>query len=207
MEKTTLIGEIREQYSKGYTRELRRNSKIPSVMYGHNQPISFAVDEHDFNTKFKVISENIIIKLKIDKKTYNVLVKDYQEDILTGKITHLDFYEIEEGKSLRTHVPVHTQGIPVGAKLGGLFEVFVHEIEVECLPKDLPEEITLDVSEMEVGQSIHVRDIEAPPGVKVLNPPDQVVCIVIRRREEVEEVPEEEEEVVEEGVEEKAQEE
>lgn len=197
MEKTSLIAESREDLSKGYTKELRRKSKIPAVMYGHSKPVSLAVDEHEFNSKFRTISENIIIKLILDKKNYDVLVKDYQEDILTGKITHLDFYEIEKGKLLKTRVPVHTEGTPAGIKLGGLFELFLHEIEVECLPKDMPETITLDVSELDVGHSIHIRDIAPQEGVKVLNPPDQVVCIVIRKREEVEAAPAEEEGVAE----------
>jgi large subunit ribosomal protein L25 len=197
MKRETLAGEKRENFRKGYTRELRRNGKIPSVVYGHTEPLSIFVDGHEFNSKFKMISENIIIKLKVAGNNYDVLVKDFQEDILTGNILHLDFYEVEKGKHLKTHVPLHTHGTPAGAKEGGIFELFLHEVEVDCLPKDLPEEIVVDVLELKVGHSIHIKEIEPPEGVKILNPPDQVICIVTRKREVAEEV-----EAVEEGLEE-----
>ena len=205
MKKQTLTGELRKNLGKGFTKQLRKNGRIPSVVYGHTEPFSITVNEHEFNSMFRIISENIIIKLDISGKNHDVLVKDFQEDILTGKIVHLDFYEIEKGKLLKTHVPMHTHGTPLGAKEGGIFELLLHEVEVECLPKDLPEEVIVDVSELLVGHSIHIREIEPPKGVKFLNPPEQVICIVTRRREEVvEEVPEEE---VEEGIEEEKEEE
>jgi large subunit ribosomal protein L25 len=199
MKKQTLEGISRKESRKGYTKQLRRDGKIPSVIYGHAEPFSIAVDEHEFNSKFKIISENIIISLTVDGNSYDVLVKDFQEDILTGKIVHLDFYEIEKGKLLKTHVPIHTTGTPVGAREGGLFELLLHEVEVECLPKDLPEDIVVDVSGLAVGHSIHVRELEIMDAVKVLNSPEQVVCLVTRKREEK---TEEEEEEVEEGAEE-----
>ncbi|MBN2535607.1 MAG: 50S ribosomal protein L25 [Spirochaetales bacterium] len=207
MKRETLAGEIREEFRKGYTKELRRNGKIPSVVYGHAKPFSLYVDAHEFNSKFKMISENIIINLNVSGKNYDVLVKDFQEDILTGRIMHLDFYEIEKGKLLKTHVPLHTHGTPAGVKEGGLFEVFLHEVEVECLPKDLPEEIVVDVSELQVNHSVHIRDIQPPEGVRFLNPQDQVICIVTRKREVIEEAAEEEAGVEEEKVEEKTGEE
>jgi large subunit ribosomal protein L25 len=206
MKRETLTCELREKFNKGYTKELRRNGKIPSVVYGHTEPLSIAVDGHEFNSKFKIISENIIIKLNVSGKDIDVLVKDFQEDILTGNILHLDFYEIEKGKLLKTHVPLHTHGTPAGVKEGGIFETFLHEVEVECLPKHLPEEIVVDVSELKVGHSIHVREIEPPEGAKFLNPPDQVICIVTRKREIIEEE-EEVEEVLEEGIVEETEEE
>ena len=100
MNKKELIIEKRENNGKRSNWRLRRTGKIPAVIYGHQKPIAICVNEHEFNTKFKAISENIIIELKLGDKKYNTLVKDYQEDILSGKILHLDFYEIEKGKVL-----------------------------------------------------------------------------------------------------------
>ncbi|MBN2442372.1 MAG: 50S ribosomal protein L25 [Spirochaetales bacterium] len=207
MKKRTLEGVLREKTSKGSAQLLRRNGKIPSVVYGHTEPFSIAVDEHEFNSKFKTISENIIINLNVAGKSHDVLVKDYQENILTGKIVHLDFYEIEMGKLLKTHVPIHTVGTPLGAKEGGIFELLLHEVEVECLPRHLPEEVSVDVNALNVGDSIHIRDVEPPEGVKFHNSPDAVICHVTRRKEEKAAVEEEAEEgVTEEKAEEKSEE-
>jgi len=199
MDKKTLIIEPREKDGKRANWRLRKAGKIPAVIYGQQQPIAINVNEHEFNSKFKVISENIIIDLKLGKKTYNALVKDYQEDIISGKILHLDFYEVEKGKLLRTHVPVHLEGTSIGVKEGGLLEHLLHEIEVECLPKDLPDKINIDISNLQANRSIHVAEITPIEGVRILNSPDHVVCLVaIKLAVEEEEEEEEEEEVVEE---------
>ena len=142
----------------------------------------------------------------------DVLIKDYQEDLLKGRIIHIDFYEIEKGKLLKTRVPVHLEGTAIGVKEGGVLEHLLHEIDVECLPKDLPKSFQIDISDLKAHHSIHIKDIEAIEGVKILNPLDQVVCLIEVKaavEEEVEEVEEEaalEEEEAEEAEEEKDQE-
>jgi large subunit ribosomal protein L25 len=210
MEQKTLQGYHRKTTNKGITRSIRREGKIPSIVYGHREPLPVAVDAREFNSKFKVISENIIIKLTLEDTSYDVLVKDFQEDILTGKILHIDFFEIEKGKLLKTHVPFIPTGSAMGVREGGLFEILIHEIEVECLPTSIPEKMSLDVSELKIGQSIHIKDLPQFEGVKILNTPDQVVCVVTRKKEaKVEEVKPEEvvaeegEEAKEDGAEEK----
>lgn len=171
---------------------------IPAVIYGHGEPQGLLIEAHEFNTKFMKVSESTIINLKVDGDSHDVLIRDYQEDTISGAITHVDFYEIERGKTLRTNVGLQLTGAAVGIREGGILESFVHELEVECLPKDLPEGIDLDIANLELGHSLHVRDIEAPPGVNILNSQDQVVCTIAHKRIEVEEVAEELEE--EEGV-------
>jgi large subunit ribosomal protein L25 len=183
MEQKTLQGYQRKDTNKGITRSLRREGKIPSIIYGHREPFPVAVNAIEFNSKFKVISENIIIKLSVEDSSYDVLVKDYQEDILTGKIMHIDFFEIEKGKLLKTHVPFIPKGSPVGVREGGLFEILIHNIEVECLPSNIPESISYEVEELKLGQSIHVKDLPQFEGVKILNSPDHVVCVVTRKKE------------------------
>jgi len=192
MEKT-LNAQKRTEFKKGPVGRLRRSGRIPGVVYGHTDPQPISVDEKDFEHTFKTISESTIISLKLDKKGYDVLVKDYQEDILTGRILHIDFYEVEAGKLLRTHVSVHVHGTPVGAREGGILEVPLHELEIECLPKDIPAEISIEIGDLNIGDSIHVADVTAPEGVKILNNPDQVIALVAAQREEI--VEEEEAEV------------
>ena len=122
-----------------------------------------------------------------------MLVKDYEEDILSGKIIHIDFYEIEQGKILRTHIPIHLEGSAIGAREGGILEQLMHDIEVECLPQDIPEIINVDIAELDVGLAMHVSDIEPPENVKFLASEDQVVAIVTTAKAIIEEVVEEEE--------------
>jgi large subunit ribosomal protein L25 len=195
MNKMTLTVEKREKINKGVTRRLRRAGKIPAVIYGSREPVTIAVDGREFGQKFKVISENIIITLNAGDKNYDVLVKDFQEDLIENKIIHLDFYEIDKDRILRTHVPVHLSGTPVGVREGGILEHLLHEVEVECLPKDLPERIELEVTALNIHDSIHIRDLPAREGVRYMNASDYVIChVVTKAAVEVEEAPKEEEE-------------
>jgi len=193
MDQKSLRYDIRTAKKKGAARKLRRSGKIPSIIYGRHAPVLIAVDEHEFSSKFKTVSESTIITLKSEKDSYDVLVKDYQEDIIKGKILHIDFYEIERGKPVRTHVPIRLEGAPIGVREGGLLESLTHEVEIECLPKNLPETIRIDVSGLGVGHSVHVRDIPEMEGIKFHTPADMVICTIVRKREA--EVAEEEEEV------------
>ena len=193
MEQKTLNATSRDELKKGASRRLRRIGKIPAVVYGHSGTSPIAIDAREFSQKFKRISENTIINLQVGDNAYDVLVKDFQEDILKGQITHIDFYEIERGKTLRTNVPVHTTGTSVGVREGGVLETMLHTIEVECLPKDIPESIDIDISAMDIGGSIHVGDIEPPENVKFMVPEDYVIVSVIAPRAVEELVSEEEE--------------
>jgi len=178
MPKKTLTIEPREEFKKSAAKRLRREGKIPAVMYGQKTLKHVAVDAHEFMVKFHTVSENTLIELQIGKEKYDVLVKDYQEDVLRGEIVHIDFYEVEKGKLLRTHVPVHIEGTAIGQKEGGLLEHLLHEVEVECIPSDLPEAINIDVVPLGIGDSVHISDVEPPKGVKIMNADDQVIVQV-----------------------------
>lgn len=193
MKQKTLTVMKREAIKKQAANALRKAGKIPAVVYGHNPPRTVTVDEQEFKSKFNKISENTIIKLKLDEESHDVLIRDFQENIISGRILHIDFYEIEKGKHLRTRIPLHLEGTAVGVREGGLLEAFVHEVEVECLPKDLPERFVYDISELKLAHSVHISDLDIPEGVRVLNSEDQVVCAVAHRRAEVEEAAVEEE--------------
>jgi large subunit ribosomal protein L25 len=174
----TLNAQLREKNGTGEARRLRTAGLIPAVVYGHEEPKSISINAHEFERAFKHISENEIIELSVGKKKINVLIRDYQADILKNKMLHLDFYEIESGKTLRTHVPLKVIGSAKGMREGGILENPVHEVEIECLPKDLPEIIEVDISSLEIGHAIHVADISAGENVKILNTPEQVIASV-----------------------------
>jgi len=189
MEAKKLNVESRQGGGKSVAGRLRRDGKIPAVIYGHTTPTAITVDAREFRNAFKRITENTIVELHMPGGVREVLVKDYQRDNLTGQILHVDFYEFEKGKALRTRVPIRLTGNPVGVKEGGILESQLRELDVECLPKDLPEEIVLDISELALDRSMHVRDLILPSGVKVLSTADQVVCLVAHRKAEEEVAP------------------
>lgn len=209
MQRVDLNAEERKDFKKGAAGRLRRMGKIPAIVYGHREPKAVSIDEVEFNRKFHTVSENVLINLKTDDETYDVLVKNYQEDILADRIMHIDFYEIEKGKLLRTHVPVHIEGTSPAVKEGGILDHRLQELEVECMPQDIPEVFTVDVSNLESGDAIHVSDIEVPDGVKIMNNEDQVIVGITHAKVELVEEEEEleEEEMLEEGEEAAAEEE
>ncbi|MEA1911120.1 MAG: 50S ribosomal protein L25 [Spirochaetota bacterium] len=200
MEQNTLVGYERNSFKKGPAGRLRREGKIPAVIYGHNKPVHISVSATEFDSKFHIISENTLISITVDGKDYEVLVKDSQENMLLGQITHIDFYEVERGKVLKTRIPVILTGTSVGVKEGGLLEQRLHEIDIECLPKDIPEKIEIDISELELGESIHVSDLVLSDKVNILNFMEQSVVSVTTVK--AEEEPETDEEDLEEGEEE-----
>lgn len=203
MESQTLEAFERKDLKKSAAGRLRREGKIPAIVYGSKDPKPVAVVMSEFERKFHTVSENTIITLDLGKEKHDVLVKDYQEDTIRGFITHIDFYEIEKNRVLRTNIPIEIVGSAVGVKEGGVLEELLHEIEVECLPKDIPETFTINIEEMQIGDTIHVGDIEVPAGVKLLTSEDQVLVTVTTMKEEL---PEEEEEAAEEGEEAAAEE-
>ena len=189
MEAKKLNVEPRQGGGKSVAGRLRRDGKIPAVIYGHVSPTAITVNAREFRNAFKRITENTIVELHMPGGVHEVLVKDYQKDNLTGQILHVDFYEFEKGKALRTRVPVRLTGSPVGVKEGGILETQLRELDVECLPKDLPEEIVLEISELGLDRALHVRDLTLPEGIRVLQAPDQVVCLVAHRKAEEEVAP------------------
>jgi len=189
MEAKKLSVQPREGGGKAAAGRLRREGKIPAVIYGHTTPTAITVDAREFRNAFKRITENTIVELHMPGGVHEVLVKDYQKDNLSGRILHVDFYEFEKGKALRTRVPVRLTGNPVGVKEGGILETQLRELDVECLPKDLPEEIVLDISELALDRALHVKDLTLPPAIRVLQALDQVVCLVADRKAEEEVAP------------------
>jgi large subunit ribosomal protein L25 len=147
------------------------------------------LDAREFSNGVKNISASTIVKVEVDGKPYEAFVKDTQRNIMDGNILHVDFYEVESGVLLRARVSISLKGNAAGVRDGGILEFPLHEIDVECLPKDLPERIELDISNLGVNQSIHVRDIALSSAIRVLSAADQVVALVKYAREEKVEAP------------------
>jgi large subunit ribosomal protein L25 len=179
MSQIVLSARSRQKAGSAESRRIRRAGRVPAVLYGRSgNSISIDLDAHELSRGVKRISESTIVKVEVEGKAYEAFVKDTQRNIIDGNILHVDFYEVESGVALRAKVSIHLNGNPVGVREGGMLESPLHEIEVECLPKDLPERIDIDVSGLKVNQSLHVRDIPLGAGVKLISAADQVVALV-----------------------------
>lgn len=185
MEEIFLEAELRETKGSARARELRNSGYLPSVVYSHGKdalPIKFSkgallklVHQHHL--------ESVIINLKIkdDKKEKGrpCLVKEIQYDPVSEDIIHLDFNEISLTEAIKVNVSIEVKGEPIGVKQeGGSLEHILWEVEVECLPTNIPKNIEVDVSALKMGEAIHVKDIVFPAGVKPLNDPAAVVLHV-----------------------------
>jgi large subunit ribosomal protein L25 len=169
----------RAKSGSGEARRIRRSGRIPAIIYGRTgAALPIDLDALEFINGVKGISESTIVKIEIDGKIHEAFVKDTQRRIMDGAVLHVDFYEVESNTSLRAKVSVHIHGNPIGVREGGILEIPLHDVEVECLPKDLPERIEVDVSDLRVNQSIHVRDISPGEGVRLITGGDQVVALV-----------------------------
>lgn len=179
MSKVVLQAKNRQKAGSAESRRIRRNGRIPAVIYGRSgKAVSIDLDAIEFTKGTKGISESTIVKVDVDGKSYDAFVKGTQRNIIDGSILHIDFYEVESGVALRAKVSIILLGNPVGVREGGMLENPLHEIEIECLPKDLPERIELDISGLKANQSIHVRDIPLASSVKLISNSDQVVALV-----------------------------
>ncbi|AEF86360.1 ribosomal protein L25, Ctc-form [Treponema primitia ZAS-2] len=179
MSQVVFAARNRAESGSAEARRTRKEGRIPAVVYGRTgKALSIDLDALEFINSVRGISESTIVTINVDGQAHEAFVKDTQRNITDGQILHVDFYEVERGVSLRAKVSVHVHGNPVGVREGGILESPLHDIEVECLPKDLPERIDVDIAELKVNQSIHVRDLKLGEGVRLISNPDQVVALV-----------------------------
>lgn len=179
MSKVVLKAKNRQIAGSAESRRIRKTGRIPAVIYGRaGKAVSIDLDSSEFTKGTKGISESTILKIEVEDKSYDAFVKATQRNILDGKILHIDFYEVESGVALRAKVSLVLQGNPIGVREGGMLETPFHEIEVECLPSDLPERIEVDISGLKANHSLYVRDIPLAAGIRLLSNPDQVVALV-----------------------------
>ena len=151
------------------SKAVRKAGKVPAVIYGrHQQPQNLQLDAHALSMALgKGAGEHVLVNLEIaGGGTSLALIQDVQHHPVKRHIVHLDFHALKEDEVMHTTVPVIGFGEPVGVKTGGgLLEQIIRALDVECLPKDLPENITVDVSNLNIGESIHVSEINLPAGV------------------------------------------
>jgi large subunit ribosomal protein L25 len=182
MEATELRASIRKESGKGPARRFRKEGLIPAVFYGRGEEaILLSVNAADLLKIIKAKKENIFIKLLIDgteRLEKLSLIKELQIEPVSRRFYHVDFYEIRMDQKLTVDLPLHFVGAPVGVQNGGELQHLKRELKVSCLPSVLPEFIDIDVSGLDIGNSIKVQDINVPEGIEVLDPGDVGVAMV-----------------------------
>jgi large subunit ribosomal protein L25 len=184
-----LQAEPRTQSGTGAVKRMRKAGNIPAALYGRKVKASnIQVHGKTFSKLLEgSASDNILVSLKITgAEDQLALVQEVQHDYLRGGILHVDFHAVAADEEIHANVPVAIVGEAKGQKLGGLVEAIHHEIEVRCLPKDLPESIQIDVSSLDVGQGIHIREISFPAGVTCRLGADVVIVMCEEPKVEVE---------------------
>ena len=185
METQQLQAKIRKGSGSIKSRKNRKAGLIPAVLYGHKQEsIMLSLDKKEFS---KVIDARTkMVNLKMDNSEETALIKEVQFDTFGKEILHADFVRTDLTEKIVTHVPIVLYGTSPGVKEGGILDHALKEIEIECLPTAVPENIRVSISELEIGSTIHVSDLELPANAKVLGSTDAIVVSAYFAAEEKE---------------------
>jgi large subunit ribosomal protein L25 len=197
MEKVVIQAEKRAVVGK-QVRALRREGKLPAVIYGHRMdPVSIVLDAHSASRILAKASSSTLVTIELEGKQYPTLVRERQLDFIRNSLIHVDFLAVSMTEKLTASVGVHIEGeAPAVKEFGAILVTNLTELEVECLASDLPERFVVDVSGLaEIGDGVYVKDLAAPANVEILTDPDEM--IVVATAMAAEEVEEEEEELLE----------
>ena len=190
MEKIVIQATPRKVVGK-QVRALRRDGLLPAVLYGpHMQPILISMDAHSSSRTLAHITGSSLVTIELEGKEYPALVREKQRNFVTNNLLHVDFQVVSMTETLRTKVGIHLEGVaPVVAAFDAILINGLDELEVECLPQDLPERIVVDISKLEkIGDAIHVRDIHISDKVEILDDKDEMIVLATSTYEEAEEV-------------------
>jgi len=179
MEKVVLKATKRDVTGK-QVRAIRRAGQLPAVIYGrHVDPVAISLDAHSTGLVFAKLTSSSLVTIDVEGKEYSAIVREKQRNFIKGVLTHIDFLALDLSEKIRTKVRITFVGVaPAVKNFSALLVNRMNELEVECLPTDLPERVTVDISVLkEIGDNIHVRDIPLPENVLVLDDVDEIVTI------------------------------
>jgi len=188
----SLKAEIREHTGSKAASQVRRQGRIPAIVYGHKEePVVISLDAHDFVEALHHGTR--LMDIKVGRRSEKAIVKDLQYDHLGRKIIHVDLVRVDVKEKVIVTVPIELKGTTKGTHHGGLLEEHADRLEVQCLPTNIPEAIVVSVRDVEVGDSIHARDVELPEGVVLVSSADMllVACRALAVAETTEELEEE----------------
>lgn len=167
----------------GKGRQVRRTKQIPAVLYGRNtETLNLAVPEAEVVHFINHGAPNALIDLVVGGETHTAMVKDLQRNKIKGEVLHIDFYAVDLKQKLTTTVPIHLVGDAEGVKAGGVLQQQTREVEVRCLPTEIPQGFDLDISAMNIGDTKTVADLAVSGDVEVLTPADEVIVSILAPR-------------------------
>ncbi len=181
MKEIVLAAETRAGLGKGPARQSRRDGRIPAVIYGpETEPKAIAIDQKTFKAAIRSVSgASTLIDLDIDGKKSKVIMREVQRDPVTSEIIHVDFHAVSMTKPINVAVPIHVVGSAIGVKRdGGILQINMRELEVLCLPNQIPERIDVDVTELAIGDSIHVKNLTLPEDINVVADSTRTVLVI-----------------------------
>lgn len=183
-EATSINATKRDQLGKGGARSVRREGRVPGVLYGHGEEsISLSVDARELQRLVHAVSiENTIVDLELEdaRQPYKVLIREIQRHPTRDEYMHVDFFHVAMDEKISVEVPIVVVGDPIGVRQkGGILDHQLRELEVYCLPGQIPEKIEVHVSDLDIGDGLHVRDLPVPEGVEVEDDPDRSVVAVL----------------------------
>ncbi|PID57044.1 50S ribosomal protein L25/general stress protein Ctc [candidate division KSB3 bacterium] len=199
MEQMQLTSKVRTDTGKGVARKLRQKGFVPAVVYGGSHGnISLSVNSHDLRQILaRGAGETSLVDLKVtngsETQTIPVIIKEFQIDPVKRTLLHADFMEVTMGQAIEVQLPIELTGTSEGVKVGGILEFVTRELTVECLPSKILNHINVDISALEIGESLSVEDINLSDDYKILTPAETVVATVTALKAEVEEEEGEEE--------------
>lgn len=192
MASANLSASSRTTTGKGVARKLRAAGRVPAIIYGHNrQPQPLELNAHELQLLLeKNPYQSTVIELAFDGLSARTLIREIQRHPFKKQILHVDFQELVAGEKVTVKVPLHFTGTPDGVRTGGgILEQTMHELEITCDPSIIPHHLTVDVTPLTIGHSIHAGDIVMPEGVTLLSDADATVCLCAAPKVEVEETP------------------
>jgi large subunit ribosomal protein L25 len=198
MERVKLVVKHRDETGSRAVRRLRKQGVIPGVLYGSGKPATAITVEAPLLRAAVTTAAGMHAVLDVvfegQKRGHTAIVKDLELDKVRHVVTHVDLQEIRLDETIQTTVGIQVEGTPHGVKMGGVLDIVEHEVAIEGLPTDIPEHLTLNIEELDIGDVARIKDIIVPDTIKILDDLDEAVCTVLTPRvvvEEVEEVAEE----------------
>lgn len=200
----SIKGEMRDIFGKNASRRIRRDGRVPAILYGPSvENVPLTLEKKDIIAILKSESgENTLFKVTFGSEKRDAMIKNLQTDPVSDELLHVDLIQITMDKAIRVDVPMVLIGEAVGVKTeGGFVDFATREIEVECLPQVIPEQIEIDISELHLHQSIKVEEVAPQEGIKITSDPEMVIVLIQAptKEEEIEVEVEEEEELMAEG--------
>jgi large subunit ribosomal protein L25 len=193
MKKTLLLkAEVREQTGTKTVRKVRKQGRIPAIMYGHNEePVAISLDAH--NLIEGVHHGHRLIDVQIGKKKEKTIVKELQYDHLGKNIIHADLMRVDVSEKVKVTVPIELKGTAAGTHEGGIIEEHTDHLEIECMATEIPETIVVWIKDVHVGSTLHASEIELPEGISLVSSPDTllVTCHLVAAAKTTEELEEE----------------